>query len=84
MEAEQEAKEALKVSIDRIKEHRNLILGEIGAIQDQIFPDYLNAVPDVSGKNKIFNEWNPMVLDLTNGLYVLNQGVEAADKILKS
>lgn len=83
MEADEAAKDALKGCVDRLKEQRNLILGEIGTIQDQIFPDYLNATPDASEKNKIFKAWNPMQLDLVNGLSVLNQGIEAAEKIIK-
>lgn len=84
MEAEQAAKKALEQRISRIKELRNEILGEAETIQDQIFPDYLNATPDVAGKGKILKTWNPMTMDLLNGLHVLTQGINAAEKIIKS
>ncbi len=84
MEAERAAKEALKPRIDRIKQLRTEIFNEADIIQDKILPDFLNATPDIAGKNKIFKVWNPMMLDILNGLHVLSQGIEGAEKIIKS
>lgn len=83
MDAKQLAKEALELRNDRIKQFYDKILSEVDQIQNMILRDYLNATPDAREKNQIFKEWNPMVLDLANGLAVLMQGVDAADKIIK-
>ena len=83
MSAEQSAKEALAVRNKRIREYTNKILAEVEDIQSLLLPDLLNATPDAREKNQIFKKWNPMVLDLANGLAVLTQGIDAADKIIK-
>ena len=83
MDAEQSAKEALAERNKRIREYANKILDEVEDIQNVILPDLVNALPDASEKNRIFKQWNPMVLDLGNGLHVLTQGMDAADRIAK-
>lgn len=83
MSAEESAKEALAVRNKRIREYSNKILAEVEDIQNLLLPELLNATPDAREKNRIFRKWNPMVLDIANGLAVLNQGIDAADKIIK-
>ena len=83
MSAEQSAKEALAVRIKRIREYSSKILAEVEDIENLLFPDLLNATPEARQKLQIFRKWNPMVLDLANGLVVLTQGLAAADKIIK-
>jgi len=83
MSAEQSAKEALAVRNKVMMENYDKILRDVEEIQNHILPDYLNATPDAREKNQIFKKWNPMVLDLTNGLAILSQGIEATFKVIK-
>ncbi|GAH99563.1 unnamed protein product [marine sediment metagenome] len=83
MDAKQEAQEALTKKNKLIKEYHGKILGEVGAIHNTVLRDYLNATPDVREKTRILKQWNSMVMDYTNGLAVLKQGIDGADKIIK-
>lgn len=83
MEAEQSAKEALAVRNKRIREYADKILDEVADIQNVILHDLVNAMPDAGEKNRIFKQWNPMILDIGNGIHVLTQGTDAADSIIK-
>lgn len=83
MEAEDSAKEALAVRNQTLREYAVKILDELDYIQIMILDNLINAMPDAREQNRIFRQWNPMLLDLTNGLHVFTQGMDAADEIIK-
>jgi len=80
MDALESAKAELKACIEEIERHYASILDTVEKIDGVTLPELLNATPTVQGKNAILKKWHPMLLDLGNGLHVLNQGIDQAHK----
>lgn len=80
MEPLEKAKGELKSHIGEIERYYDEILEIVNKINDVTLPGLINVAPTVQEKNAIFKDWNPMVLDMSNGLYILKQGIDRAHR----